>query len=171
MISTARLSAVNGRSEGAAVNVVAKSGATDYHGAVFYFLRDKKLNASEVSPSNTSIETKPRFNRNSGEVRSVVHCIGAVDVLGVGGGRGTSHVVVFKDKPDDLTATLAAFGDPDASNTNRQKYRNCLRSGQCTHAGFDNLRGQPFFQLDARVTKTSESVSARTFRRSFRFSI
>ena len=78
---------------------------------------------------------------------------GAVDILGVGGGRGTSHVVVFNDRPDDLTATLTAFGDPGASNTNRQKYRNCLRSGQCTHAAFDNLRGQPFFQLDARVTK------------------
>ncbi len=78
---------------------------------------------------------------------------GAVDILGVGGGRGTSHVVVFNDKPDDLTATLAAFGDPGASNANRQKYRNCLRSGQCTHAPFNNLRGQPFFQLDTRVTK------------------
>jgi len=78
---------------------------------------------------------------------------GAVDILGVGGGRGTSHVVVFNDRPNDLTATLAAFGDPGVSNANRQKYRNCLRSNQCTHAAFDNLRGQPFFQLDARVTK------------------
>jgi len=78
---------------------------------------------------------------------------GAVDVMGVGGGRGTSHVVVFKDNPNDLKATLTAFGDPGASNANRVKYRNCLRSGQCTFAPFDNLRGQPFFQLDARVTK------------------
>jgi hypothetical protein len=78
---------------------------------------------------------------------------GAVDTLGVGGGRGTSHVVVFKDKPNDLTATLKAFGDPGASNAIRMAYRNCLRSGQCTHADFDNLRGQPFFQLDTRVTK------------------
>jgi hypothetical protein len=77
----------------------------------------------------------------------------AVDILGVGGGRGTSHVVVFNDRPDDLTATLTAFGDPGASNANRMKYRNCLRTGQCTHAPFDNVRGQPFFQLDARVTK------------------
>src|SRR6476659_9940256 len=43
---------------------------------------------------------------------------GAVDILGVGGGRGTSHVVVFKDKPSDLTATLNQFGDPGASNAN-----------------------------------------------------
>jgi hypothetical protein len=77
----------------------------------------------------------------------------AVDILGTGGGRGTSHVVVFNDKPDDLTATLSAFGDPGASNANRMKYRNCLRAGQCTHAPFNNVRGQPFFQLDARVTK------------------
>ena len=83
---------------------------------------------------------------------------GAVDVLGVGGGRGTSHVVVFTSSPNDLKATLAAFGDPGATPSavgaaNRVKYRNCLRSGQCTIGGFDTLRGLPFFQLDARVTK------------------
>jgi hypothetical protein len=77
----------------------------------------------------------------------------AVDILGTGGGRGTSHVVVFKDKPDDLRATLTAFGDPGVSNAIRMLYRNCLRSGQCTFAPFNNLRGQPFFQLDTRVTK------------------
>ncbi|MDQ5846939.1 MAG: carboxypeptidase regulatory-like domain-containing protein, partial [Acidobacteriota bacterium] len=63
VISTARFSAVNGRSEGAAVNVVTKSGGSDFHGSAFYFLRDKKLNASEVSPSNTAIKSKPPFNR------------------------------------------------------------------------------------------------------------
>ena len=91
---------------------------------------------------------------------------GAVDILGVGGGRGTSHITVFKDRPNDLTATLNAFCvtdnnpvpntkhcDPGYSNAVRVQYRNCLRAGQCTFAPFDNLRGQPFFQLDARVTK------------------
>jgi hypothetical protein len=89
----------------------------------------------------------------------------AVDILGIGGGRGTSHVVVFKNSPNDLTATIGAFGDPSGtfpvtlSNgtvenvSNAVKYRNCLRSGECTHAPFDNVRGQSFFQLDARVTK------------------
>src|SRR5438552_8055069 len=62
VISTQRFSAVNGRSEGAAVNVVTKSGGSDYHGSAFYFLRDKKLNASEVSPG-TTIKSKPPFNR------------------------------------------------------------------------------------------------------------
>jgi hypothetical protein len=76
----------------------------------------------------------------------------AVDILGVGAGRGTSHVVVFTATPNDLKATLTAFGDPSVA-ANTVKYRNCLRSGQCTHAAFDNLRGQSFFQLDARLTK------------------
>ena len=91
---------------------------------------------------------------------------GSVDSLGVGGGRGTSHVIVFKDRPNDLTATLNAFCvtdnnpvpntkhcDPGYSNAVRVQYRNCLRAGQCTFAPFDNLRGQPFFQWDMRVTK------------------
>jgi len=81
---------------------------------------------------------------------------GAVDILGVGGGRGASHVVVFKDKPNDLTATFLAFRNPATAaidGASRTRFRNCLRSGQCTFVPFDNLRGQPFFQLDARVTK------------------
>src|SRR5947209_9870501 len=63
VISTSRFSAVNGRSEGAAVNVVTKSGGSDFHGSMFFFLRDRKLNASEVSPSDTTIKSKPPFNR------------------------------------------------------------------------------------------------------------
>src|SRR6266446_3109765 len=64
IISTQRFSAVNGRSEGAAVNVVTKSGGTGYHGSVFYFLRDKKLNATEVDPSSQQkLAQKPPFNR------------------------------------------------------------------------------------------------------------
>ena len=87
---------------------------------------------------------------------------GSVDVLGSGSGRGTSHVTVFTASPNDLKATLTAFGDPagtfvNPSNgltiSNAVKYRNCLRSGACAFAKFDNLRGQPYFQLDTRISK------------------
>ena len=77
---------------------------------------------------------------------------GAVDVLGLGSGRA-NRVVVFTDKPNDLTATLTAFGNPGASNANRIKYRDCIRAGQCTIFPFDDLRGQPYFQLDTRISK------------------
>ncbi len=76
----------------------------------------------------------------------------AVDVLGLGSGRG-NRIVVFTASPNDLTATLNAFGNPGTSNANRIKYRDCIRAGQCTIYPFDNLRGQSFFQLDTRVTK------------------
>ena len=88
------------------------------------------------------------------------------DILGVGAGRGTAHVVVFNDSPDDLTATLRAFGDPTVSNANRVLYRNCLRAGDCTFAPFNNVRGQPFFNVDLRVSKNfrfRESINLTTF--------
>src|SRR5947209_19608025 len=84
VISTSRFSAVNGRSEGAAVNVVTKSGGSDYHGSAFYFLRDKKLNASEVSPG-TTVKSKPPFNRTiwGGSIG------GPLYLPGIGGGGPT----------------------------------------------------------------------------------
>src|SRR6267378_1354690 len=64
LISTQRFSAVNGRSEGAAVNVVTKSGGNQFHGSGFFFLRDKKLNANEVDPlTGIKKPQKPPFNR------------------------------------------------------------------------------------------------------------
>ena len=90
---------------------------------------------------------------------------GSIDPLGVGGGRGTGHAIVLTASPNDLLATFKAFGDPSGTFllnpadpnspkvSNAVKYRNCLRAGQCAIAPFDNLRGQPYFQLDTRITK------------------
>jgi hypothetical protein len=46
-ISTQRFSAVNGRSEGAAINVITKSGSNGYHGSVFGFFREQAFNADQ----------------------------------------------------------------------------------------------------------------------------
>ncbi len=87
------------------------------------------------------------------------------DVLGQGSGRGNTHAVVFTANPNDLLATFNTFGDPAGTHgvvqsdgsvvqvSNSVRFRNCLRSGSCQFASFDNLRGQPFFQLDTRITK------------------
>lgn len=48
VISTQRFSAANGRSEGAAINMITKSGSNEYHGSLFGFFRDQALNAKNV---------------------------------------------------------------------------------------------------------------------------
>jgi len=55
-ISTQRFSAVNGRSEGAAINVITKSGSNSYHGSAFGFFRNQALNAAQKipDPGNTT---------------------------------------------------------------------------------------------------------------------
>src|SRR6185312_5573599 len=50
-VSTQRFSAVNGRSSGAAINVITKSGSNNYHGSAFGFFRDQALNANQQVPN------------------------------------------------------------------------------------------------------------------------
>jgi TonB dependent receptor/Carboxypeptidase regulatory-like domain len=68
-LSTQRFSAANGRSGGALLSVVSKSGSNDYHGSVFGFFRDDKLNANAPKllaeargESSEGVEKLP-FNR------------------------------------------------------------------------------------------------------------
>ena len=46
-ISTQRFSAANGRSEGAAITAITKSGTNDYHGSLYLFDRNEALNAND----------------------------------------------------------------------------------------------------------------------------
>ena len=68
-LSTQRFSAANGRSGGALLSVVSKSGSNDFHGSVFGFFRDDSLNANapkllaEARGESTAGAEKPPFNR------------------------------------------------------------------------------------------------------------
>jgi hypothetical protein len=65
-VSTQRFSAVNGRSEGAAINVITKSGTNEYHGSLFGFFRDQALNAAQKLPdpaNNTFQSVTPPYSR------------------------------------------------------------------------------------------------------------
>ncbi|MGE5325236.1 MAG: TonB-dependent receptor, partial [Actinomycetota bacterium] len=65
-ISTQRFSAVNGRSAGAAINVITKSGSNTYHGSVFASFRDQAFNANQKLPdpaNNTTISQSLPYSR------------------------------------------------------------------------------------------------------------
>jgi outer membrane receptor for ferrienterochelin and colicin len=52
-ISTQRFSAENGRSQGAAINVITKSGTNNYHGSLFGYFRNDALNTDEKDANGT----------------------------------------------------------------------------------------------------------------------
>src|SRR5207245_691556 len=61
-ISTQRFSAANGRSEGAAVNVITRPGSNDWHGTAYLFERNDRLNANDYF-SEQSNQAKSPFSR------------------------------------------------------------------------------------------------------------
>jgi hypothetical protein len=64
-ISTQRFSAENGRSEGAAINIITKRGTNQFHGTGVGFFRDTALNTDEKDPDGQGGYTKshPDYTR------------------------------------------------------------------------------------------------------------
>jgi hypothetical protein len=54
-----------GRFNGGVINLTTKSGTNDYHGSVFEFLRNERLNARNLfAPATAANPSKPEFRRN-----------------------------------------------------------------------------------------------------------
>jgi len=64
-ISTQRFSAENGRSQGAAINMITKSGTNNYHGSIFGYFRNSALNTDEkvANGDGTSTPQHPDYSR------------------------------------------------------------------------------------------------------------
>src|SRR6266403_1405785 len=64
-ISTQRFSAENGRSEGAAINMITKQGTNTYHGSLFGYFRDSALDTDEKQADSHGgqISSHPDYSR------------------------------------------------------------------------------------------------------------
>jgi outer membrane receptor protein involved in Fe transport len=67
-----------------------------------------------------------------------------IDVTGQGQPSDSQHAILVKSSPSDYTAT---------ANMSAAELRACLAAGNCLVAGFDSLRGTPYFQWDIRAGK------------------
>lgn len=75
------------------------------------------------------------------------------DILGIG--SNTPRAVVRDSNPTDYTYFTTYQQQNGLTNSQLvTAERACMAANQCEFSPFDSLRGQDFFQLDARLTKT-----------------
>jgi hypothetical protein len=70
---------------------------------------------------------------------------GINDTFAYGGGAGSTHAIVLNSDPSNLKAT-AAYTAP--------QLQACIAANTCHQLPYDSLLGAPFFQIDARVSRT-----------------
>jgi hypothetical protein len=70
---------------------------------------------------------------------------GISDVFGFGSGQGATHAIVLNSDPTNYTATKAYTAG---------QLQACIAAGTCQQVAYDAVRGEDFFQLDARFSRT-----------------
>jgi hypothetical protein len=84
--------------------------------------------------------------------------------LNLGGGSSAGALVV----PNNASNNLLAFTDPTkSSSTEKLAAVQCYYSGNCHVVPYNSLRGDPFFNMDARIAKNIKLGEGRNLQLAF----
>jgi hypothetical protein len=163
IISTQRFSAANGRSEGAAVNVVSKSGSNSFHGGAYVFERNERFNATEVDPPTG--ETRPDkspFSRQQygGSIGGPVYKDKTFFFFAFEKAREITNIVVNSDALAELNLVKSLGAQPAANIPT--PYRDTRYNGRLDyrfnekHNAFLSYTAQSNFGLNDQSTATND---------------
>jgi hypothetical protein len=103
----------------------------------------------EISPILQAGSARPVYTGN-GDVYEATS-----DIWGVGSGRSNPHPAIFTGQARSVANMVNWYQAAKASALGVAGfYKACLANGSCYESSFDQVRGEPFIQLDARVGKT-----------------
>ena len=103
----------------------------------------------ELSPILQAGSARPVYS--SGGVDTVES---TSDLWGLGSGRQNPHAATFAGQAPNIVNFVSFYQAAKASGSVATFYRNCLANGSCVESNFDQQRGSPFIQFDARAGKT-----------------
>jgi outer membrane receptor protein involved in Fe transport len=88
--------------------------------------------------------------------------LASTNLANFGGGSSAQALVVPKSDPTNLTA----FDDP-TNGPNKLGASQCYYAGQCQFVPYNSLRGDPYFNMDARVAKNIKLGEGRNLQLAF----
>src|SRR5262245_34977877 len=163
IISTQRFSAANGRSEGAAVNVVTKSGSNAFHGSAYIYERNERFNATEVDPSTgEKRENKSPFSRQQygGSIGGPIYKDKTFIFFALEKQRELTNIVVTADALAELNLVQNLGAQPAANIPT--PYRDTRYNGRLDyrfnekHNAFLSYTAQSNFGLNDQSTANTD---------------
>jgi outer membrane receptor protein involved in Fe transport len=88
--------------------------------------------------------------------------LASTNLANFGGGSSAQALVV----PDSNPTNLTAFDDP-VNGPNKLAASQCYYAGQCHFVPYNSLRGDPYFNMDARVAKNIKLGETRNLQLAF----
>ncbi len=157
-ISTSRFSAENGRSEGAALNIVTKSGTNQYHGSLYFFDRNQIFQTNNYF-AETGGQTKPDYSRQQygGSFGGYIRRDKDFGFFAYEGLRERSSLSVTSDSFDALTLAIPLGAQP--SRTIPTPYDEKRYNGRIDHVF--NEKHHAFVSYAAQDNKSNNDQSTQ----------